>query len=248
MTRRPTVQPALSEPRTRAPVPATRVTPAMMRTTDLPAPALAPYTEAQLRFATRRLADARKRGAAFGPDFRALAHASRVVGLPDPWPARFPSAVRDEVRHAPAEARSPAQANAFRPEMSGDRAWEPLRGRFVLAAVHGHNIGLFSGPPGWQLPQAPAGHFTPPQVGGVQVHLPPLHVGVVPLQALPQLPQFRLVVTLVHVPPQSISVPGHRQMPFEQISPPPHATQLDPQCVVSVSVSYAQGVPLPQSL
>jgi hypothetical protein len=32
--------------------------------------------------------------------FRALAHAARVAGMPEPWPARFSAAMRDEVRHA----------------------------------------------------------------------------------------------------------------------------------------------------
>jgi hypothetical protein len=67
---------------------------------DLPAPVLASYTEAQLRFtsvawpmrASEELRSART--------FRALAQASRALGQPDPWPARLASAMRDEVRHA----------------------------------------------------------------------------------------------------------------------------------------------------
>jgi hypothetical protein len=59
-----------------------------------------PYTEAQLRFATvawPMRAGEELRSARI---FRALAQASRFVRLPGPWPARFASAVRDEVRHA----------------------------------------------------------------------------------------------------------------------------------------------------
>jgi hypothetical protein len=70
------------------------------RTTDLPAPALAPYTAAQLRFATLAWPMRASEELRSARIFRALAQASRVVGLPDPWPARFASAVRDEVRHA----------------------------------------------------------------------------------------------------------------------------------------------------
>jgi hypothetical protein len=71
-----------------------------MRTTELPAPLLAPYTEAQLRFATVAWPMRASEELRSARIFRALAQASRVVGLPEPWPARFASAVRDEVRHA----------------------------------------------------------------------------------------------------------------------------------------------------
>jgi hypothetical protein len=71
-----------------------------MGTTDLPAPVLAPYTEAQLRFATVAWPMRASEELRSARIFRALAQASRALGLPDPWPARFASAVRDEVRHA----------------------------------------------------------------------------------------------------------------------------------------------------
>jgi hypothetical protein len=71
-----------------------------MRTTELPAPAIAPYTDAQLRFATAAWPMRAGEELRSARIFRALAQASRAVGLPDPWPARFASAVRDEVRHA----------------------------------------------------------------------------------------------------------------------------------------------------
>jgi hypothetical protein len=72
----------------------------MQRATDLPAPVLAPYTAAQLRFATVAWPMRAAEELRSARIFRALAQASRVVGLPSPWPERFASAVRDEVRHA----------------------------------------------------------------------------------------------------------------------------------------------------
>ncbi len=71
-----------------------------MRTTDLPAPFLAPYTAAQRRFATVAWPMRAAEELRSARIFRALAHAARVVSLPEPWPARFASAVHDEVRHA----------------------------------------------------------------------------------------------------------------------------------------------------
>ena len=73
---------------------------ATMRTMDLPAPVLAPYTVAQLRFATAAWPMRAGEELRSARIFRALSHASRTVGLPDPWPIRFASAVRDEVHHA----------------------------------------------------------------------------------------------------------------------------------------------------
>jgi hypothetical protein len=82
------------------------------------------------------------------------------------------------------------------------------------------------------------GHFTPLQVGWPHVQTPFVHSGVEPEQMLPQVPQFELlVVTFVHVPPQSCSVLGHRQVPLVQISPLLHAAQADPQWVGSMFVS-----------
>jgi hypothetical protein len=67
---------------------------------DLPAPVLAPYTEAQLRFATVAWPMRAAEELRSARIFRALTQASRAVDLTHPWPARFASAVRDEVRHA----------------------------------------------------------------------------------------------------------------------------------------------------
>jgi hypothetical protein len=71
-----------------------------MSTTELPPPDLAPYGAEQIRFAVgawpmRAAEELRSAGI-----FRSLAWASRTVGIPHPWPARFAAAVRDEVRHA----------------------------------------------------------------------------------------------------------------------------------------------------
>ncbi len=70
-------------------------------TTELPAGAdLSPYTDAQVRFAVAawpmRAADELRSALIF----RALARAAVVAKVPDPWPARFVQAARDEVRHA----------------------------------------------------------------------------------------------------------------------------------------------------
>jgi hypothetical protein len=71
-----------------------------MRTIDLPEPALAPYTDRQLRFAAQAwpLRAAEELRSAL--IFRALARAALDCRIPAPWPARFASAVRDELRHA----------------------------------------------------------------------------------------------------------------------------------------------------
>jgi hypothetical protein len=71
-----------------------------MRTTDLPAPSLAPYSDAQVRFAIAAWPMRASEELRSARIFRALAQTSRLLGLPDPWPERFASAVRDEVRHA----------------------------------------------------------------------------------------------------------------------------------------------------
>jgi hypothetical protein len=71
-----------------------------MRTIDLPAPVLAPYTAAQLRFATVAWPMRAAEELRSARIFRALARAARVLSLPELWSARFASAVHDEVRHA----------------------------------------------------------------------------------------------------------------------------------------------------
>jgi hypothetical protein len=70
------------------------------RASELPAPGLTPYTPEQLRFAAAAwpLRAAEELRSAL--IFRALARAALVAGVAAPWPARFASAARDEVRHA----------------------------------------------------------------------------------------------------------------------------------------------------
>jgi P-aminobenzoate N-oxygenase AurF len=99
----------------------------MMRTTGLPAPALAPYSDAQLRFATAAWPMRASEELRSARIFRALASASRVVGLPDPWPARFSSAVRDEVRHARLCATAAAALGAGAPTYDA----RPVRARLA---------------------------------------------------------------------------------------------------------------------
>jgi P-aminobenzoate N-oxygenase AurF len=71
-----------------------------MGTTDLPAPLLAPYSVAQLRFAAAAWPMRAAEELRSAQIFRALARSARIAGMPDPWPARFSATVRDELRHA----------------------------------------------------------------------------------------------------------------------------------------------------
>ncbi len=123
------------------------------------------------------------------------------------------------------------------------------------AALPGRKAGHFVDysqsriPPGIVVQATPHGQVAVPQAIGLQVQEPPEHSGVVPEQTRPQPPQFAaLVEVFTHAPPQSISTPGHRQLPPVQTSPVAQATQPDPQWVASLSVSYAQGVVPPQAL
>src|ERR1700734_180426 len=68
--------------------------------TDLPAPVLAGYNRAQVRFAAMAWPMRAAEELRSGLIFRALARAARAAAMPDPWPTRFARAVRDEVRHA----------------------------------------------------------------------------------------------------------------------------------------------------
>jgi hypothetical protein len=82
------------------PAPPTRATPGAMRATGLPAGFLAPYSDAQIRFAIAAWPMRAAEELLSARIFRPLAQAARAMCLPDPLPARFESAVRDEVRHA----------------------------------------------------------------------------------------------------------------------------------------------------
>jgi len=98
-----------------------------MRTIDLPAPVLAPYTDAQVRFARQAWPMRAAQELRSAQIFRALARAARVAGMVEPWPSRFKSAVRDEVRHARLCANVGARLDAAAPEYD-DR---PVRARLA---------------------------------------------------------------------------------------------------------------------
>jgi hypothetical protein len=74
--------------------------PAAMDTTDLPAPVLAPYTDAQVRFARAAWPMRAAEELRSALIFRALARAARTAGMDEPWPIRFGATVHDELRHA----------------------------------------------------------------------------------------------------------------------------------------------------
>jgi hypothetical protein len=67
---------------------------------DLPAPDLAPYGGAQLKFAIAAWPMRAAEELRSARIFRALWRASLAAGVPEPWPARFESGMRDELRHA----------------------------------------------------------------------------------------------------------------------------------------------------
>jgi|HubBroStandDraft_6_1064221.scaffolds.fasta_scaffold217539_1 hypothetical protein len=71
-----------------------------MGATDLPGAALGPYGEAQVRFAVAAWPMRAAEELRSALIFRALSRAARDCDMPPPWPARFASAMRDEVRHA----------------------------------------------------------------------------------------------------------------------------------------------------
>ena len=86
-----------------------------MRTTDLPAPDLAPYAPEDLRFAIAAWPMRAAEELRSALIFRALARAARVCGMPAPWPTRFGSAVRDELRHSRLCADVATRLGAARP-------------------------------------------------------------------------------------------------------------------------------------
>jgi hypothetical protein len=103
--------------------------PKVMPTTELAAPVLASYTEAQIRFAVASwpLRAAEELRSAL--IFRALSLAARACGMPEPWPARFADASRDEIRHARLCATVADRLGAEPPRYNAS----PVRGR--LAAL-----------------------------------------------------------------------------------------------------------------
>jgi len=98
-----------------------------VRTIDLPAPVLAPYTEAQVRFAAQAWPMRAAQELRSARIFRALAQAARVAGMVEPWPTCFDSAVRDEVRHARICADVGARLGAAAPKYDG----RPVRARLA---------------------------------------------------------------------------------------------------------------------
>lgn len=66
----------------------------------MPAPDLAPYGEAQVKFAIAAWPMRAAEELRSARIFRALWRASLAAGVPEPWPARFESGMKDELRHA----------------------------------------------------------------------------------------------------------------------------------------------------
>src|SRR5438067_8084910 len=74
--------------------------PTVFRPIELPRASLAPYSDAQIRFAVEAWPMRAAEELRSALIFRALARDARRVHLPEPWPTRFLDAMRDEVRHA----------------------------------------------------------------------------------------------------------------------------------------------------
>jgi P-aminobenzoate N-oxygenase AurF len=98
-------------------------------TTDLPAPALGDYGDAQIRFAVMAWPMRAAEELRSGLIFRALARAARAIAMPDPWPKRFALAMRDEARHARLCATVGARLGAPKPD------YDPRPVRARLATV-----------------------------------------------------------------------------------------------------------------
>ncbi|MDP9150937.1 MAG: ferritin-like domain-containing protein [Myxococcota bacterium] len=98
-----------------------------MGTIDLPAPVLAPYTRAQIRFAGSAWPMRAAEELRSALIFRALARDARAVGMAEPWPTRFRAAMRDELRHARLCATVGAELGAGEPEYDA----RPLRARLA---------------------------------------------------------------------------------------------------------------------
>ena len=100
--------------------------------TDLPAPALAGYDAAQVRFAAMAWPMRAAEELRSALIFRALAQAARAAAMPDPWPTRFAMAVRDEVRHTRLCATVGARLGAPRPRYDA----RPVQARLGLLRTH----------------------------------------------------------------------------------------------------------------
>ncbi len=95
--------------------------------TDLPAPVLAGYGEAQVRFASAAWPMRAAEELRSGLIFRALARAARAAAMPEPWPTRFALAVGDEARHARLCATVGARLGAPAPRYDS----RPVRARLA---------------------------------------------------------------------------------------------------------------------
>ena len=106
-------------------------TPALtvMSRTELASPALAPYSAAQLRFSCAAWPMRAAEELRSALIFRALTRASKQAGMPEPWPRRFASAVKDEVRHARLCATVGQQLRA------GPPRYDPTAVRLRLASL-----------------------------------------------------------------------------------------------------------------
>jgi hypothetical protein len=74
--------------------------PTGMNPTELPAPDLANYSDAEIRFAVAAWPMRASEELRSALIFRALADAARAARMPAPWPMHFARAARDEARHA----------------------------------------------------------------------------------------------------------------------------------------------------
>jgi hypothetical protein len=97
------------------------------RAPALPAAILAPYTSAQISFAAAAWPMRAAEELRSARIFRALTRAARVVGMPDPLPARFAAAVRDEIRHARLCVTVGEQLGTVKPRYDAS----PVRARLV---------------------------------------------------------------------------------------------------------------------
>ncbi len=94
---------------------------------DLPAPDLAPYGGAQVKFAIAAWPMRAAEELRSARIFRALRQASLAAGMPEPWPARFESGMRDELRHARLCVSVGARLGAPRPTYDA----RPVRARLA---------------------------------------------------------------------------------------------------------------------
>jgi hypothetical protein len=108
-----------------------------MRTTELPAPDLAPYAHEDVRFAVAAWPMRAVEELRSALIFRALERAARACEVPAPWPSRLRSAVRDELRHSRLCAEMAARLGAGRPTYDP----RPVRARLASLADPRERLG-----------------------------------------------------------------------------------------------------------